>query len=713
MTGRPAESNQSIVLQELHDRLAAAVDQLGSGEQWQAWLAFARGFHRYSFNNLLLIWSQRPDATAVASYRTWQAKGRQVRRGELGLRILAPILRRVPVLDDQDRPVRDNNGSPQHRQKVTGYRPVPVFDVAQTDGPPIPESVAPVLLAGAAPNGLWAALGAEVSDRGYRLLRGSLTDLNGAIGLTDLRRREVWVRADVNPAQAAKTLAHELGHILLHAEPHAGEQDGRIDCVGVREVEAESVAYLVCAAHGLVSDGYTFPYVASWASGLARAEGVPMSDIVARTGTRVMRAAGQLIDATTADQVTDPAGQALAAVIADGVDWAQTLREQSSRVTAIAVTNVEPQVLLGVVADSQEFFQARIRQSWVPGYLDRRNLGLALARHGLGHAPEGWTNLVEFLSKLGYSDDHIEAAGMATRSRSGHLVDRFRDRLTIPVLDQAGDLVAFIGRLAPGRDEDRYSPRYLNSPATPLYTKGDVLSGLGMHRARITSGYLPVLCEGPLDAIAIDLAAQEAGARMVGIAVSGTALTDRHVAQLTALVGDRPVCLAFDGDSAGRAATKAAWRRLTDPGPRPITAAVVPEGTDPAQLLTAGNAGALVATVTEARTAAEVVVDHTLAGVDLFGNSARELAAFRELLPYADRIPNDERVAFVVALAGRLHIDIDIAAAEVANRDPAMLADRIVDHCKEVEARFESTSPAAGLHPDAIHAPDAPHRRLT
>src|SRR6188472_48577 len=99
-----SRDRSTAAMEELHQRLRAAVEQLESGEQWQAWLQFARGFHRYSFNNLLLIMAQRPDATAVASYRTWQAKGRQVRKGETAVRVLAPILRRTPVLDDGGRP---------------------------------------------------------------------------------------------------------------------------------------------------------------------------------------------------------------------------------------------------------------------------------------------------------------------------------------------------------------------------------------------------------------------------------------------------------------------------------------------------------------------------------------------------------------------------------------------------------------------------------
>src|SRR6476620_10270319 len=121
-------------LEELHVRLRQAVEALESGEQWQSWLRFARGFHNYSFNNMILIRAQRPDATAVASYKTWQAKGRQVRKDETALRVLAPILRRTPVLDDKGRPTLGEDGKPRQRQQVCGFRPVPVFDLSQTAG---------------------------------------------------------------------------------------------------------------------------------------------------------------------------------------------------------------------------------------------------------------------------------------------------------------------------------------------------------------------------------------------------------------------------------------------------------------------------------------------------------------------------------------------------------------------------------------------------
>ena len=387
-----------------------------------------------------------------------------------------------------------------------------------------------MLLAGDAPAGLWDALAREVTERGYRLRRGSLDDLHGANGLTNLTTREVWVRHDVQPAQAVKTLAHELGHILLHTQPEpasatgspatAARRHGAVDpaegwvsCAGVREVEAESVAYLVTAAHGLDSDAYTFPYVASWASGPAATEGVPIGDIVTRTGTRVMRAAGQLIDTTPTAPTPSPATAALAARAEITAEHRSELREQTSRAVAITGTvwsSAAPCSASSPTATSSS--PGNIGASWVPGYLAGRGLAPALEQVPFGYAPAGWTGLVDHLARLGYSDAQIEAAGMASRARTGRLVDRFRDRLILPVHDHAGELVGFVGRLGPDAVDDRYSPRYLNSPATPLFNKSEVLFGLGGHAARIQAGSQPVLCEGPLDAVAVDVAAARTGA---------------------------------------------------------------------------------------------------------------------------------------------------------------------------------------------------------
>lgn len=255
-------------LQEAHQVLTRAVEELVSGEDWAAMLAVAARFHRYSANNIMLILAQRPQASRVAGYRTWQSLGRQVRKGEKGLAILAPVVLRRP----REYPEEEN------RRVLAGFRLAHVFDYSQTDGEPLPDA-SPVLLAGEAPGTLWAALAAQVAGAGFSLALG---DTGAANGCTDYLARSVTVSGALEPAQAAKTLAHELAHVRLH--------DGTeyaTGCRGVAEVEAESVAFLICRAAGLDSAAYTFPYVAHWAGGDSRA--------VTATAERVISAARRIL----------------------------------------------------------------------------------------------------------------------------------------------------------------------------------------------------------------------------------------------------------------------------------------------------------------------------------------------------------------------------------------------------------------------------------
>jgi hypothetical protein len=119
--------------------------------------------------------------------------------------------------------------------------------------------------------------------------------------------------------------------------------------------------------------------------------------------------------------------QALAARVSAGAERTADLRD---RVAASTLPPVERALLLGVVADSHDYFRRQVAMSWVPDYLSERCLGDAIHTHQLGHAPKGWTSLTDHLRSLGYTDYHIEASGMAARARNGHLIDRFRDRLT-------------------------------------------------------------------------------------------------------------------------------------------------------------------------------------------------------------------------------------------------------------------------------------------
>ena len=257
-------------LAETHERLVEAVEGLVKGDDWAAMLAVAGRFHSYSLNNVLLISLQCAERgiepTRVAGYRAWQALGHQVRRGERGLAVLAPVVRRTPEERDEpfDGTALRNGGehNPVVRRVLAGFKVATVFDISQTEGPPLPE-VAPELLSGDAPVALYEGLAKQVAEAGFSLVR---EDCSPANGRTDFARRSVSVRDDLEPAQAAKTLAHELGHVLLHDDPKFLEL-GAFSCRGLAEVEAESVAYLVCATAGLPTGGYSFPYVARWANG--------------------------------------------------------------------------------------------------------------------------------------------------------------------------------------------------------------------------------------------------------------------------------------------------------------------------------------------------------------------------------------------------------------------------------------------------------------
>ena len=236
-----------------HNRITEAVEQLVTGANWQTMLDVAAHFHTYSPNNIWLILAQRPDSTRVAGYHTWRNLDRWVRKGEHGIAVLAPIVTRTKPIDTNDE--RDR---PELVKVLRDFKVVHVFDIAQTDGTELPD-VTPTLLAGDAPTAAWDMLAAHIADAGFALERG---DCDGANGYTNHTTRTVRVRDDVDDTQAVKTLAHELGHVLLHdSTDRASDDRPRM------EIEAESVAYLVCHQLGIISDDYSFAYLARWSNG--------------------------------------------------------------------------------------------------------------------------------------------------------------------------------------------------------------------------------------------------------------------------------------------------------------------------------------------------------------------------------------------------------------------------------------------------------------
>lgn len=314
-------------LEAVHQRLEAAVGNLVTGDDWKRAMTFAAQFRSRSFNNTVLIWAQHahaheqgrvpdPTPTYVAGFKQWLSLGRAVMRGQSGYAILAPVSARYasPTPTNAESWRRLASGEKPKwgetvRSKLVGVRPTYVWDVSQTSGDPLPELPRPVLLQGEAPAGLWDGLADQITGAGYELrLVSNAAAIGGANGLTDFVSRAVSIRVDMDDSAQAKTLAHELGHVLLHAPGDAGE--GGLMAVaadaathrGIAEVEAESVALMIGAAHGLDTTSYTVPYVSTWASSV---EGKSPVEVIQATAERVRSAAIGVLDKLETPKVGD------------------------------------------------------------------------------------------------------------------------------------------------------------------------------------------------------------------------------------------------------------------------------------------------------------------------------------------------------------------------------------------------------------------------
>lgn len=270
-------------LTALQTQLADGLQQLMSATGWMAWLKVAKHFHNYSLNNQILIGLQNPTPTQIAGYRAWQATGRQVRQGEKGITILAPVT--APRTSPDGQPLLDANGN--QRRGIIGVKPAAVFDISQTDGPPLPQPTTGgrQLLQGQAPEGMWDNLESYATQAGFTVGVGDCE----AEGVTHFLRRDITIRDEFEPAHAAAVLAHEIGHVTMH-DPLTAEGQAIISCRGLVEVEAESFAWLVNNDWGLDSTSDSFHYLAGWTAAAAQEQHTTPAEVLTATAERVRAA---------------------------------------------------------------------------------------------------------------------------------------------------------------------------------------------------------------------------------------------------------------------------------------------------------------------------------------------------------------------------------------------------------------------------------------
>ena len=230
--------------EQAFDKLIQALEA-GKSETLKVYLATMSRFHRYSFGNIMLIAFQRPSATRVAGFNTWKSLGRFVMKGEKGIMILAPIIATRKNTDDK------GDESTLQEAALAGVKPVYVWDESQTDGKPLAELAAVT----GNPCNYTDPLTAYEGRLGIALEYSP--DIAPAKGLS--HGGKITLLPDLSPAESFSVLVHEVSHELLHRNERRAKTNRTI-----RETEAEAVAFVVCQAIGLETNGSSADYIQSW-----------------------------------------------------------------------------------------------------------------------------------------------------------------------------------------------------------------------------------------------------------------------------------------------------------------------------------------------------------------------------------------------------------------------------------------------------------------
>jgi hypothetical protein len=291
---------QTAAPRRLGEQLRQEVAAVRNSEGFKRYLAAQAMFHRYSARNVFLILYQRPEATRVAGYTTWQKLGQQVRRGETGITIFAPAPFKQSTTDSTTGEVV--------KELIPRFKTATVFDVAQTVGEPLP-TIKLGEIVGSAPEGAFAVLVDFTASIGYSLVPHPEDD--EAEGRCNYEQGTISVQ-DVTPEGKLYVLMHELAHALTVAIRQAHDRTER-------ETIAEGVAFVACTAIGLDAGGYSFPYIAGYAG---QKDGAA---IITRLMDTIQKTVAQIIEVVetcllgehTEDQGTDEPLPAPTMVIAE------------------------------------------------------------------------------------------------------------------------------------------------------------------------------------------------------------------------------------------------------------------------------------------------------------------------------------------------------------------------------------------------------------
>ena len=287
---KAAAEARKAEMEEITSKLEKGVKDIFDGANYQQYLNFCAKLPRYSVNNQILIMMQKPDATMCQSFTNWKEVNRHVRKGEKGIRILAPapykMQKEQEKVDASGKAVLDKDGEPVKETvevTINAFKPVSTFDISQTEGEPIPTPVVDELTG---------------SVEGYETLLAAIKEVvpvpisfeqieSGAKGFYHLEENRIVVQEGMSEAQTVKTLLHEASHQALHSK-EAMDSAGEKKSKNQKETEAESVAYVVCQHYGIDTSDYSFPYVATWSADKEVPELKASLDTIRRTASELI-----------------------------------------------------------------------------------------------------------------------------------------------------------------------------------------------------------------------------------------------------------------------------------------------------------------------------------------------------------------------------------------------------------------------------------------
>jgi len=239
-------------VKELTEKLDKGVEEILTSDRYKEYLKQMSKFHRYSFNNTILIFLQNPEATLVAGYKTWQtAFKRNVNKGEKGMTILAPC----PFKIKKEIEFTNDKGEKEKREEeylVPRFKPVKVFDISQTSGEPLKQIAEELKGEYKDYKKLFEAI-KKCSN--YEIIFKAGTEEKGSCSMKEKR---ISIKEGMSEIQTIKTLIHEIAHEKLHSGETQDISRNQ------EEVEAESVAFVVSNYFGIDTSSYSFDYITSW-----------------------------------------------------------------------------------------------------------------------------------------------------------------------------------------------------------------------------------------------------------------------------------------------------------------------------------------------------------------------------------------------------------------------------------------------------------------